>query len=81
MKLQETRGLVVSAAWCLLHRLTCCGSTHSVENTLVTGLARLSLQTRLQAVLDEFKQQEEREKQQVRKLPRCSGRDWGVTWF
>lgn len=36
MKLQEIRGLVVSAAWGLLHHLTCCASTHSVENTLVT---------------------------------------------
>lgn len=44
-------------------------------------LPRLPLQTRLQAVLDEFKQQEEREKQQVRKPPQWRGEDWGTMQF
>ncbi|NWI21997.1 TAF7 factor, partial [Crypturellus soui] len=39
------------------------------QEDLIMKVENLALKTRLQAVLDEFKQQEEREKQQVRKLP------------
>ncbi|NWX66860.1 TAF7 factor, partial [Promerops cafer] len=41
------------------------------QEDLIMKVENLALKTRLQAVLDEFKQQEEREKQQVRKLPQC----------
>ncbi|NWY48768.1 TAF7 factor, partial [Sylvia atricapilla] len=43
------------------------------QEDLIMKVENLALKTRLQAVLDEFKQQEEREKQQVRKLAQWSG--------
>ncbi|NWJ11881.1 TAF7 factor, partial [Crypturellus undulatus] len=45
------------------------------QEDLIMKVENLALKTRLQAVLDEFKQQEEREKQQVRKLPQYSRKE------